>query len=1222
MARRKIKAFGSNVLKSGNSELAYYKKLQKVQNTDAIYPLDAPGLPPLPPNSAFVAHANALGDTEAAVVEVMVPDENGKSKKVRKVTSSELLASFVQDALRKPGFQMPVSIGPHRKKVADFVPGHLWAKDVTGPRPAEVMIINKMPWQREINQQRQFAGKEGELLLDLLNRLKAKSVGNWYVTSLCKFQPPDWKKNLKAVWIKDCMHLLYHEIKIVQPKFILCLGSDVSKAMLGSQASVTAMEGRVEELTYTTAFTEGTADKHLHTAKIMTVTHPSAVIRDQSAGRQLEQGMGRFCSLVNGVNVGENEEVDHRVVDSYEELYATLVDIENDETKEDDVIAVDAEWHGNHPHNAGSYVRTIQLAWQPKKAIGIKIHDAGGKATEGFSYMDCQEGLDWDGPAELLTAFFNGGEYGNVKFRKKRVVGHFFNSDLEWLVALGVNIQPAFVVPLRDYEVTSKKTKRNLLYRNEGFKVGDVVPAWYRTKFEGGADTGLMAHAIEETASYKLETLAMRYTNAPRYDTALTQWRESYCKATGLNSSTMEGYGECPDDVLLPYGIYDADVTLRLFYAFDVLLDEDYEKNCCREAFWESQIATSSVLEIHQTGITVDRKRVDFLTSRFLEAKLNMEKELRDIIRWPDFNIRSTQHVKEFLFGHKLNGKLDKETGKNVRIRPEGAISLNLRPIFDTSKPPKLWTEILKVGKTDEHSPSTDKQVLSLLAREHADSPVTTAYPEELSGHNASLSSLALIATLGGFTRGGLVNKVRDYRFIDQVLKTVLRAPAVDDDTKEVMYDEHGNQEYEDGLASMCCDDGRVRTYIYQTKETGRWSSARPNLQNISKQRDPDYKRLLGDEYKYSLRSVLKAAPGHVLIEADYVGAELFGMAIMSGDENMIDHAMRNQLPEDHEDFYDIHSNVACFAFKLDCAPTKSGLAAIGKKSIRIVAKSVIFGIAYGRGAKAIAVAAKEQGIDVTVDEAQAVIDAIFQMYPRLEPFFAECRARATGTFVDPDTGPVKHNYLCNCFGRFRRFPDSSNDRSLAAEFERQAMNYPIQSMIASAMSRAIAYLHDYKMRMLKKHNKNLFNIVLQIHDAILFEVPYKHVKHFCEYVLPKYMRDSVEIIPTNLDGMPTGTQGYKLGIEADVMDHWGEVVSHEKAEKHNLPTGTGTVTGCIVNYSTGKKVRPQRSSITKASKKRPRGDLTAPEFYKRKKTGKGGGIQNFAAYNKKRKKK
>ena len=46
--------------------------------------------------------------------------------------------------------------------------------------------------------------------------------------------------------------------------------------------------------------------------------------------------------------------------------------------------------------------------------------------------------------------------------------------------------------------------------------------------------------------------------------------------------------------------MYDADVTLRLFYKFDVLIDEDYEGNCCREAFWESQIATPAVLEIHE----------------------------------------------------------------------------------------------------------------------------------------------------------------------------------------------------------------------------------------------------------------------------------------------------------------------------------------------------------------------------------------------------------------------------------------------------------------------------------------------------------------------------------------------------------------------------------------------------------------------------------------------
>ena len=1153
---------------SAAAENVYQRRLLEMQTGAAIFPLTSPGLPPLPPNSAFLSHAIAQGDKESAVRDEVTKTPDGKKQTERKLVYSPLLFQLVRDALRTPDFTMPVEVGPHQEKEATFVPGHLWGdENATGPRAADVMIINKNPWMAEIHAQRCMASDDSKLLLELFQKLKPKGIGKFYITHLVKFMPPDFKPVLKTVWIKDCMHLLYQELKIVQPKYILCLGTDASKALLGNSASVTDMEGRVETLRYNVAYSEKDEESGWREAKVMTVVHPKSVIRDQSAGRQLENGLARFIAMVNGVDVGVVETVDHRSVSDYDSLLAELQEIESDPTKQDDVIAVDAEWHGQHPINKGAYMRTIQLSHRPKCALGIKFHEAGGRLTPGFASPDTT-GISSQ-TLELLNTFFKGGtvatEDGDITFRRKRVVGHFFNADLEWLVHYGLDIQECFSCPLHDYEMKAINQKKRLfqLYRAEGFKAGDVVPAWYRTSFEGGADTGLMAHAIEETASYKLETLAMRYTTAPRYDQALHQWKAAYCKAEGLTSAAMEGYGECPDDVLLPYGMYDADVTLRLFYKFGVLLDEDYEGNNCREAFWESQIATPSVLEIHRSGMLVDRARVDFLTARFVAARTKLEQALREEICWPDFNIRSSQHVKEFLYGHKLNGKLNKETGEPVRIRPLNALSLNLTPLFDTGKPPKPWREIVRINKEHEHMPSTNKQVLSLLAQ---------------GAQNANQTRL--------------VNQLRDYRFLDQVLKTVLRPPMVDDDTSEVMYDDAGNMEYEEGLASMCCDDGKVRTHIYQTKETGRWSSARPNLQNISKQRDPDYKRLLGSEYKYSLRSVLKASPGHVLVEADYVGAELFGMAVMSGDPSMINHATRNQLPEDHPDFYDIHSNVACFAFKLGCPPTKSGLDSIGKKHIRIVAKSVIFGIAYGRGAKAIAVAAKEQGIEVSVDEAQAVIDAIFQMYPLLRPFFDECQQRATGKYIDPTTNqPVKGRYLCNCYGRFRRFPDSSNDQTLAAEFERQAMNFPIQSMIASAVSRALAYVYDYKQRQAAKGH-DMFKILLQIHDAILLEVPYKYVKHVCEYVLPTYMRNAVPIYPSTLDGIPTGGGPYHLGIEVEVMNHWGEGLTYEEATALKLPTGHGGAEGCVVNYSKTKPTKPLRS-VVQANKLRPVRNLT-----------------------------
>jgi uracil-DNA glycosylase family 4 len=1123
----------------------YHRATAAIHSMREIYPLGSPGLPPLPPNSAFLHHVMQLGDTTAKVVDVEEATEEGGTRKVRRVETSEMLHGMIRDALRTTNFVMPVEIGPHRFKEAKFLCGHLWAEpqaDICGPKPATVMIISKTPSPQDINEHRCFAGMEGSLLVEYLQSFKISGITNWYITHLVKFMPPNYSSTLKQSWIKDGKHLLMQEISIVRPKFILCLGSDVSKAMLDSSATVTAMDGRVVDFKYNTAFRPEDVPYCEHVAKLMTVVHPRQVLRDQTVERQLSQGLGRFAGLVLGRITGEVEVVDHRKIEDMDTLLQTLIEIEHDPDKADDMIAVDAEWHGDHPVNAGSYIRSIQLAWRPHHAIGVVVRAQGGDRVPGFP-SDAEL-------AKLIQTFLVGGVYQPegaeaVAFRRKRVVGHSFNADMEWLIPFGIDVRPAARCPFRPFEMReaaqqgAKGRQLYQQYRRDGFEEGSAVPAWYRTKYEGGADTSLMAHAIEETAQFKLELLAMRYTTAPRYDTALVDWRTEYCKANGLTTKNMEGYGECPDDILMPYGMYDADVTLRLFYAFDVLLDEDYERQCCRESFWESQIAAPVALEINTTGIALDSGRVDFLTSAFMRARGKLENSLREEIAWPTFNIRSVIQVKELLFDYQLNGKVDKATGAPVRVRPEGAMSLGLTPIFDTSKPPARWADLVRDGKTQGRSPSTNKQSLSLLA-------------QDATG-----------------VRATIVRSVQDYRFLDQVLKSALRPPDVDSETEEVVYDEDGELEYSAGLAAACCDDGRVRTHIYQDKETGRWASARPPLQNLSKTRDKDYARLLGEDYHYPLRSVLRATPGYVLVEADFVGAELFGMAIMSGDPNMIEHAIRNQLPSDHKDYYDIHSNVAVFAFRLQCEPTKRGLEGIKKEFLRNIAKAVIFGIAYGRGAKAIAVSAKENGVDITERDAQTIIDAIFRMYPKLKPFFDECQARATGQYLIPGTEEKwPHRFICSCFGRFRRFPDHRDADGLASEFGRQAMNFPIQSMIASVVSRAGAHLLDFRDRHRTTTGQTMFKILLQIHDAYLFEVPLRYVQYFCETVLSKYMREAVPIYPTLLDGMPMHKGPYHLGLSAEVMEYWGQKLTYERAQELGLPTGTGGSVGCDVTYS------------------------------------------------------
>src|SRR5688572_5245366 len=70
--------------------------------------------------------------------------------------------------------------------------------------------------------------------------------------------------------------------------------------------------------------------------------------------------------------------------------------------------------------------------------------------------------------------------------------------------------------------------------------------------------------------------------------------------------------------------------------------------------------------------------------------------------------------------------------------------------------------------------------------------------------------------------------------------------------------------------------------------------------------------------YRWPIRSIIKASPGCVLLDVDYLGAELLGAGVMSGDAKLIDHAQRAALPEDHPNFYDIHSSITVLAFRLN----------------------------------------------------------------------------------------------------------------------------------------------------------------------------------------------------------------------------------------------------------------------------------------------------------------
>lgn len=1088
------------------------RKLSTVGGKQAMWPLNAPGMPPPGPN--FLRAAAMLGDSTEFV--------KGTKTKAAVYEPGEKLRELYARALREPGFTLEVQVKPTVYDTVTFVPGHIWGQHakqwaesltdfsvespkVDGPHPADVFVLGKMPWKDELAEGRNLVGASGEIMVQMIQKLHIKNADKWYVSNLSKFAPPNEGRDLKAGWIQDCLPLLHQELRIVRPKYILCLGADASKALLGDKFNVSYMAGRVIPFTFETRV-DADDTSPPHTCHVMTVIHPVNVVKDPAQARILESNMGRFANLLATNNLDlEEKGLDHRSCYTLEDALDWIQEAEaelHQQPKKLRLTAWDLEWEGQHPVNAGSYVRTIQCSWADKKAMCFVLHHPGGKVA--FRDRDGKPAIK-----RLVKAL-------NEFVKCSRPVGHFLVADLEWAEHLGLRLIDHCPIPLK-----GSKKKGKLAW--ELFRDG-----------RGWLDTAYINHAIEETAPLGLEVLTMRYSMAPRYDIDLEDWKTGYVKEQKLKKEGLEGYGNCPDKIIIPYANYDADVTRRIAVNLLPMLDSDYEGNCCWEPFWESMIIQKAILRIHQNGIMVDRERIDDLTRKFITWRAKKEEEIRDWAQWPEFNVRSTQQVKEFLFGEMLNGKKTVD-GKTVRIRPEGARSLYVTPLLDTSKPPRRWKDLCEKGLQHDASPGTGKLVLGILAQEN-------------------------------LNKADQINMIRDYRFLDQVLKSVLRTPKHEDDDPEKGWIENdeGFLEYDAGLAYSIDDDGRVRTHLYPTAETGRWKSSRPNLQNISKSRDPDYVRLLGGhrnekgqwvggDYDKTLRSVLRASDGYAFVEADYKGAELYGMALMAGSKKMQEHCRRALLDEDgydeqgnkvdggkfpHPDYYDIHSNVAVLAFHLKCHPSKHGLKEIGKVHFRTLAKNVIFGIAYGRQAKAIALQAKEQGIDVTPHEAQLVIDAIFAMYPELVPFFEEAKGRAKN-----------ERFLCHCFGRFRRFPVTGGDYKLDGEFERQAMNFPIQGMIASAVDRGLAHL---VARIEELGLSDDIRILLTIHDAVLVEARYEYVEYAKQLIQWAFV-DMVEIWPTDLAGKTRGDGPYHLAMDFEVSKHWGEKFSYEEAVKVGL---------------------------------------------------------------------
>lgn len=951
-----------------------------------------------------------------------------------------------------------------------FVPGHLWGDTkLYGPRPSRVMLVGKMLGVEEQNALRHFVGPSGQQLRESLLQagFSEEEINGWYVTNVLKtmapsHSPDQWKQS----WVIDQRFLLDYEMARVQPEIILCIGSEALKAVLMDRgATLKLYRGRVEIKTLPSL------DEHQppKEAKVVCCTHPAQVLRYPSELMgQFEQEIRVFADCVRGQRTGKSAiKEEYHVVRTEVELAKLLQTIEahfRSIPAAQRILAIDCEWHGQHPVNQGSFLRTIQCSWDYGKAAVIVIRDTDGKPC----FINQRQSRQ---PEPVIA------RYLHRLFSQARLAGAFCIPDLEWL---HVKLQ----LPVQQY------------WR--------PASSWEKVEEEGAIDIALAAHALDELDEFDLTGQVLRHTDMEVYDAEIQKFLKE-------DPTASEGFGRVPEEILLPYALRDADATYRIARRHLGRIRQDNFGNDCRKPFWLAQRASMAALEMRLEGVVLDMERYRQLAEIFVKKRNELRDKIRAFLRWPELNLDSSKQVSEALFGRWFNN-----TFPNSRLRPPGARSLRLWPVLTTGKPPKEfmeayldWRRNPRLRNAPVPSAAVSYQVLQLLK-----------FKQEAPCHIPGRSTMPVQP---------LVDWLIDFRLVNQMLKTVLCDPTSDEGLQER------------GLASFLCSDGRIRTTFYQTKETGRWSSARPPLQNLSKRKEEEYVRLLGEDYKYSIRSLIRAPEGHLLVDADYVGAELVAMAIASGDKQLLEDVRRNQLDETDPDYLDIHSYIACLTFGYDCPPTKAGLKSIGKLSMRIVAKAVIFGLFYGRGAKAIALGSQMEGIEMPVSDAQKIIDTIYARYPQMRDFQEACRSR-----VMPAPGHKPPMFVATAFGRFRRFRSVDKmDSQAQGEIERQALNAPIQGMVADAVNTALGNLVEYRQEC-----RIPYKILLQIHDAILLAVPVKYVDRVVREVLPECLVRRVPIYRTDLDGRVISNEKHYMTYSYSICQHWEEPLSDESRQR------------------------------------------------------------------------
>jgi DNA polymerase I len=249
---------------------------------------------------------------------------------------------------------------------------------------------------------------------------------------------------------------------------------------------------------------------------------------------------------------------------------------------------------------------------------------------------------------------------------------------------------------------------------------------------------------------------------------------------------------------------------------------------------------------------------------------------------------------------------------------------------------------------------------------------------------------------------------------------------------------------YLDVLPGQVDPESRIHTTFLQTGAvTGRLASTNPNMQNVP----------IRTELGREIRGCFEAAPGEVLISADYSQIELRVLAHVADDSALKEIFRRDE---------DVHTATASQVFGVAPQDIDPGM--------RSKSKMINYGIVYGLSDYGLA-----DRLNIPREEAKQFIDAYLDRFPQVAHFITETIERAK-----------EEGHVTTLWGRRRQIPElRARNYQVRTLGERLAVNTVIQGTAADIIKLAMVRCHDALARERLRTRQ-----ILTIHDELLFEGP------------------------------------------------------------------------------------------------------------------------------------